>query len=129
MHKVVLSSPFTRERACALIRKAPDGYVASIAEPKRSLDQNNLMWSLCTDVSIAMPGGHRFTPDEWKARFMHACGWECQFLPGLTDERPFPIGFRSSKLTKKQMGALIDFILAWGAEQGIKWTCDVERAA
>jgi hypothetical protein len=48
-------------------------------------------------------------------------GWECQFVEGL-DGRPFPKGFRSSHLTKKQMSDLIEFILAWGSENGVKWS-------
>src|SRR4051812_5039407 len=113
MHKVVLSSNFARRRACALIQRAPEGYVASVAEPSRTLDQNNRLWAMLTDVSVSMPQGRRHTPDDWKCIFMSACGWEVQFLEGL-DGRPFPQGFRSSKLTKAQMSALIDFIDAWG---------------
>jgi hypothetical protein len=126
-HKVILTNPFSRERFKRIVDKAPSGYVAEVREPKRTLEQNDLMWSLLTQVSIACPGGHRYTPDEWKSRFMHACGWECQFLPGISDGHPFPVGFRSSKLSKKQMSNLIDFILAWGAEQGLN--LDLEKAA
>jgi hypothetical protein len=121
VHKIILEGDFSRARAKMLIDKAPHGYVAELREPKRTLEQNDLMWSLLTKISVACPGGHRFTPDEWKSRFMQACGWECQFLPGIADGRPFPVGFRSSKLTKGQMSNLIEFILAWGAEQGIDW--------
>ena len=52
---------------------------------------------------------------------MNACGWECQFLEGL-DGRPFPQGFRSSHLTKSQMSNLIEWLLAFGAEHGVRWT-------
>ena len=69
------------------------------------------------------------TPDEWKPRIMHACGFECQFLPGILDGHPFPVGFRSSQLTKKQMSALIDWMQAWGDEQGIRWSDPAERKA
>lgn len=126
-HRVVLNSDFARRRACQIIMQAPKGYVMEAREMKRTLEQNDFMWSILTQISIAQPGGHRFTPDEWKCRFMHACGWECQFLPGIADERPFPVGFRSSKLNKSQMSALLEFILAWAAEQGIN--LDMEQAA
>ena len=121
MHKIILHNGYNRERAKRLIDKAPDGYVASIAEPTRTLDQNNRLWAMLTDVSVAMPGGRRHTPDDWKAVFMNACGWECQFLEGL-DGRPFPQGFRSSKLAKAQMSTLIDFIQAFGDENGVRWS-------
>jgi hypothetical protein len=60
-------------------------------------------------------------PEVWKAIFMAACGHEVQFEHGL-DDRPFPIGFRSSRLTKAQMGDLIEFIYAYGSKHNIKWS-------
>lgn len=127
MHKVVLSSNFARRRACALIQRAPEGYVASIAEPTRTVAQSDKMWAMLTDISVAMPLGRRHTPDDWKAIAMNACSWECAFLEGL-DGRPFPIGFRSSKLSKSQMSTLLDWLQAFGDENGVRWT-EEEKAA
>jgi hypothetical protein len=127
-HKVILSSEFYRSRARHLIDKAPAGYVMTLDEPKRTLDQNNKLWAMLTDVSVAMPLGRRHTPDDWKAIFMNACGWECQFVEGL-DGRPFPKGFRSSHLTKSQMGDLINFIQAFGDEHGVRWSDEAKDAA
>ena len=128
-HRTVLTSDFARQRAVRLVLGAPDGYVATVAEPKRTLSQNDLFWQMLTDISIAKPGGDRYTPEEWKPRIMQACGWECQFLPGILDGHPFPVGFKSSQLTVKQMGALIDWMQAWGDEQGIPWTHEKKDAA
>jgi hypothetical protein len=128
MHKVILGNDFTRARAKAIIDKAPKGYVAEVKEPKRTLDQNNKLWAMLTDVSVAMPMGRRHTPDDWKAIFMNACGWECQFVEGL-DGRPFPKGFRSSHLTKSQMGDLINFIQAFGDEHNVRWSDEARNAA
>jgi hypothetical protein len=127
-HKVILSSDFYRSRARHLIDKAPAGYVMTLNEPKRTLDQNNKLWAMLTDVSVAMPLGRRHTPDDWKAIFMNACGWECQFVEGL-DGRPFPKGFRSSHLTKSQMGDLINFIQAFGDEHGVRWSDEAKDEA
>lgn len=126
-HTVRLTSPAARQRVCELAQKAPQGFVATIAEPRRTMDQNDKLWAMLTDVSVSMPQGRRHTPDDWKAIFMNACGWECQFLEGL-DGRPFPQGFRSSKLTKAQMSTLIDFIDAWGSENGVRWTHERDAA-
>lgn len=59
-------------------------------------------------------------PDDWKAILMNACGWDVQFLEGL-DGRPFPIGFRSSHMTVKQMIDLIEYMQAFGDENGVIW--------
>jgi hypothetical protein len=120
-HTVRLGDDFARSRARRIIDLAPPGYVMTVREPKRTLDQNDKMWAMLTDISVAMPLGRRHTPDDWKAIAMNACGWECQFCEGL-DGRPFPMGFRSSNLTKSQMSTLIDWLQAFGDEHGVKWT-------
>jgi len=61
------------------------------------------------------------TPDVWKHLVMHACGHDVQFEIGL-DGKPFPTGFRSSKLTVGQMSDLIEWIYAYGAEHNVQWS-------
>lgn len=128
MHKVILTNRFSRERFKRIVDQAPEGYVAEVREPTRTLDQNNRMWAMLTDISVAMPLGRRHTPDDWKAIAMNACSWECAFLEGL-DGRPFPVGFRSSKLSKAQMSTLIDWLQAFGDENGVRWSEEARNAA
>ena len=116
-----LISPAVRQRAIDAILAAPEGHIVTIAEPTRNLSQNARLWAMLGDVSKAEPMGRKMTAEEWKIAFMAACGWEVQFLEGL-DGRPFPAGFRSSRMTVRQMADLITFIGAWGEEQGIRWS-------
>ena len=116
-----LVSPSVRDRAAKAVLDAPSGHIVEIREPTRSLGQNAMLWACLNDISRAEPMGRKLTPDEWKAVFMAACGWDVQFLEGL-DGRPFPAGFRSSKMTVKQMADLLTFIMAWGNENGIRWS-------
>ena len=118
---IKLIGPDQRFHAAKLIEQAPDGYIVTIKEPTRSLDQNAKMHAMLGDISKAMPDGRRHTRDDWKCLFMHACGWEVQFLDGL-DGRPFPSGFRSSHTTVRQMADLITFISAYGDERGVAWS-------
>ena len=127
-HVTILSGLVARERAKKLIDQAPAGYVASVTEPRRTDDQNAKMWAMLSDVSAAMPEGRRHTPEDWKAIFMNAAGWEVQFLPGL-DNRPFPSGFRSSRMSKQQMGDLLDYIASYGDQHGVVWTDPEQQAA
>lgn len=120
-HTVALSNPYSRLRAHALIDKAPPSYFCRIEAPKRTDDQNAKLWAMLTDVSVSKPQGRKHTPEMWKCIFMQACGHEVQFLNGL-DGLPFPAGFRSSRMTKAQMSELIEFIGAWGSENGVKWS-------
>ncbi len=120
-HVIALCNPRSRLRAHALIDKAPPSYVCKIEAPKRTGEQNDKLWAMLTDVSVSKPQGRMHTPEMWKCIFMAACGHEVQFLPGL-DGLPFPAGFRSSRMTKRQMADLITFIQAWGDENGVRWT-------
>lgn len=113
-----LVSRLNRERAKTLIDQAPDRALMNIRPETRSSEQNNLLWALLSEVSRAKPDGRMHTPDIWKCLFMQACGHAVQFEVGL-DGKPFPLGFRSSRLTKDQMTDLIEFILQYCAEKGV----------
>jgi len=125
---IVLSNPVARERAKRLIDAAPPRAVMNVREPKRTGEQNDKMWAMLSDVSRAKPEGRRHTPEDWKAIFMNACGWEVQFIEGL-DGRPFPQGFRSSRMTVGQMIDLINFIQAYGDQHGVLWSDQAREAA
>ena len=113
----------TRQRALArrCVDEAPDGYVVTIREPRRSLDQNAKFHAMLADISKAKPLGREHTPDIWKALMLKACGHQVQFALGI-DGEPFPIGFRSSKLNKSQMSDIIEFMYQFGAENDVKWS-------
>jgi hypothetical protein len=121
MKTIRLYGPVQRAYAKTQVDAAPDGWIATLREPTRSLDQNARLWAMLNDVARVEPMGRKHTPDEWKAIFMQAAGWESAFLPGLSGGF-FPIGFRSSQLTVRQMADLITYIMAWGDEQGIPWS-------
>ncbi|GHE82387.1 hypothetical protein GCM10019059_44920 [Camelimonas fluminis] len=116
---VVLRSDYQRSLAKAIIDRAPVNAVVSVREAGRTNDQNALLWALLSDVSRAKPEGRHWTPETWKCAFMHALGHQVQFCEGLDGSGPFPLGFRSSRLTVRQMVDLIDMIHAYGARHGV----------
>lgn len=119
---VVITSPEARNRAVRWCEEAPDGTTVRYYKPGRTLSQNDRMWAMLTDVASQKEhNGQRYSTDQWKQLFMHACGHEVHFMAGLSGE-PFPAGFRSSKLSKEQMGELMDFMEAWGAQNGVRWS-------
>jgi hypothetical protein len=115
---LVIDSHYRRQQAHKLVEAAPIGAVLTIKPASRSADQNAKLWALLSDISRAMPGGRRHTPEVWKELFCHACGHAVQFEMGLNGQ-PFPTGFRTSRMSKAEMSDLIEFISAWAAEQGI----------
>jgi hypothetical protein len=118
---LIIRGPTQRSLLLDYAWRLPIDTVVSFKGLTRTLDQNARFWAMLGDVSKQEPLGRRYTADQWKVVFMNACGWECQFLETL-EGTPFPVGFRSSKLTVRQMADLITFIQAWGDEYGIEWS-------
>ena len=118
----VLHTDRIRENACRAILRAEPGYVVTIAEPTRSSEQNAKMWAMLSDIARAKPEGRSWTPEVWKAAFLHCLGHQVQFAEGLDGSGPFPLGFRSSKLSKAQMSDLIEVITEYGARHGVQWS-------
>jgi len=118
---VILRGPPQRRLAKELVDRAPDDAVVNIREATRTLDQNALMWAMLSDISRAQPEGRKHTTEVWKALFMHALDHEVRFEMGLNGE-PFPVGFRTSHLSKQQMADLITFIAEYGDRHGVRWT-------
>lgn len=118
---ISLQSQKQRDVAKSLIDLAPSGAVVTIRLSKRTSDQNAYLWSLISDVSRAKPEGRTHTPEVWKALFMAACGHMVQFEAGIDGGPPFPVGFRSSRMTKKEMSDLIEFIIEYGTRHGVAW--------
>lgn len=117
---LIIRSAFDRERATRWISKAPSGTRVTFQGVKRSLPQNDRMWAMLTEVAEqATHCGRKYTADQWKVLFMHACGREVQFIPALDGSTFIPWGNRSSELSKQEMSDLIEFIMSWGLEHGV----------
>ena len=124
---VVIDSQYRRDLAHKLVAAAPVGAVMTISPAKRTTDQNARFWAMLSDISRAKPEGRVHTPEAWKALFMHALGHSVRFEMGLNGE-PFPVGFRSSQLTKAQMSDLMEFMSAWAAEKGVIFSNEARAA-
>ncbi len=120
---IILAGARQRDMAHRLIDAAKDGFIVNVREPTRNEDQNSRMWAMLSDVARSKPEGRHWTTDAWKAAFMHALGWQVQFAEPLDGQGgPFPIGFRTSKLTVRQMADLITTIQEYGDRHGVAWS-------
>jgi cytochrome c5 len=118
-----------RARAVKYVASAPAGTRLEFRAAKRTLPQNDRMWAMLTDIAAQKEHcGRKYTPDQWKVLFMHACGREMQFVPTLDGQSFMPLGYRSSELSKDEMSALIDFMLSWGAENAVTFHDQAEAA-
>lgn len=127
----ILTGPGSRDVFKRIVDQAPYGAVASVKLPTRTLDQNNKMHAMLSDVARSKPGGRKLTADQWKCLFMDAVAKETKnasftsrWEPSLDGEGVVNTGYRSSRLAKDEMAELISFIDAWGTENGVIWSDD-----
>lgn len=127
---IVVYGNTERQRAINWASKAPLGTRIEFKAAKRSLDQNSRMWAMLTDVATQKEhAGRKYTPDQWKVLFMHAIGREVQFIPSLDNSTFIPWGQSSSDLSVGEMSELMDFIEAWGVQNGVSFTEHSSEAA
>jgi len=119
---IILRGKSQREAAKRLIDQAPDDHCVAIGEETRSQQQNRLLWPLIADIQAQIPEAATYSADDMKLRFLHLLGQEMRFLPTLEGNGMFPVGLRSSTLTKSQFSALIEIIFAWAAPLGVNWS-------
>lgn len=119
---LILANDTIRAKAIHWIKHLPEGTRVEFKGPKRTLPQNDLFWSLLTEVATQKThGGSKYSPDQWKVIFLHAIGREVQFIPALDGKGFIPWGQSSSDLSKSEMTDLIEFIYSWGAENGVQF--------
>lgn len=116
---VRLVGPSQRAFAHRLIDEAPDGYVMKLGEETRNDQQNRAMHGWIKVIRQHDPDMRVFTPDQCKLRFLDALGEEMAYLPKLENSGFFPVGLRSSTLTKAQFAALLTIIDGYAAARGI----------
>ena len=128
--KFQLSHDLARRRAVEAVANAPAGWVVTVKEPSRSLDQNAALWPLLQEFSAQLlwPVNGRMVkmePEEWKDVLSAAFrGEQARLAMGL-DGGFVMLGLRTSKMGKKQFGEFLDFLHATAADRGI----NIDRAA
>lgn len=123
---LTLDSTARREQAIDWIRKAKTGSRVEFKGPARSVDQNSRFWAMLTDCAVqGRINDRRFNTEDWKTMFMTAYaeerGVEIRHLPALNRAGMIPCGRSSSDLSVQEMSELMEWIAAWGAENGIKF--------
>lgn len=121
MQKFYLISGKVRENAAHAVMTAPDGWVVEVKPRTRSIAQNSRMWAMLTDISRQVDWyGQKLAPDEWKDVFTAALKRQ-NVVPGV-DGGFVVIGARTSKMTIREMGDLMELMSAFGAERGVQFT-------
>jgi hypothetical protein len=96
-----------------VITAAPVGTRIEMKAARRTLDQNAKMWAALSEIAVQKKH----------------CGREVQFIPSLDGSTFIPWGQSSSDLTKAEMSDLLEFIVSWCAQNGVKLHDRQEQAA
>jgi hypothetical protein len=105
------------------VETAINGTRVTIDAPKRTNEQNKLLWVLLNKISAKVEhAGRKLPPDIWKAVFMFQLGKEVEFVPSL-DGEIVALGYRSSELSKEDMSNLIELIYSENAQ---RWRIDLD---
>lgn len=128
MEKQVFSlvSPLVRRNAALAIANAPEGYRCEIRPKTRTLAQNDLMWSVLTDISkqvefVVNGALIKVSPEEVKDILTAGLKREMRMAQGI-DGGMVILGQRTSKMTIRQMTELIELAHAFGTQRGVEWS-------
>jgi hypothetical protein len=95
--------------------------VIEVKEKTRSTEQNSRMWAMLADVSSQVDWyGQKLKPDEWKDVFSASLKKQ-KAVPGL-DGGFVILGQKTSKMSIREMGELMDLMEAFGAEKGVRFS-------
>ena len=110
----------SRDNAKMMIDCVPDGYVVSIKEGTRSLEQNAMLWAVLNDISKQVKWyGQHLTDYEWKDVLTAALKKE-KVVPGINGGFVV-LGQRTSKMSKKEFAELLEIAYAFGTQQRVKF--------
>ena len=123
--KFILAHDLARRRAVAAVASAPDGFVVTVEEPRRNLEQNAMMWVLLqafADQLVWPVNGQmvKLEAEEWKDLLTAAFRQETvRVAMGLRGGMVM-LGTRTSKMGKQQMADFITFIQSEAADRGVE---------
>lgn len=126
---IVLHTPPDRQRAHHWIDRVPDGTRLEFKNRRRTNEQNSKMWACLTDVAEQVEWyGQKLSAEDWKDVFSASLR-KARVVPGIDPGTYVPLGMRTSDMSKEEMSGMIELMLAFGAERGVRFHDDLGEAA
>jgi len=124
---VLQPTPHPARQNCALfvLHGAPDGYVVTVSEPNRNLEQNAAQWPILEAFSQQLQwpvNGSmvEMSPEEWKDVLTAAFRRETVRVAMGLDGGMVMLGQRTSKFSKREFSDWLEFLNATAAIRGVK---------
>lgn len=130
----ILAHDTARRGAMAAVSNAPEGHVVTIAEPAKRREQEEKYHAMIGDIASQWKFmGQRVDKDDAKrllvdafAKAMRDAGTplhhDGRVVPSLDGQRVVQLGIQTSKFYKAEASEFIEFLSAWGAENGIEFS-------
>jgi hypothetical protein len=109
-------------------------YVVTIDEPKRSLVRNAQLHAVISDIADQLKWhGDYYDTEDWKrmltAGWMRATQRKIKLVPAVDGSGIDVLYQRTSRLTEAECRELIQYIYAFGVDQGVKFKDPHEEQA
>lgn len=118
---VTIRNSEDRQRVATWSRNVPEGTTVEFRAPRRSIDQNALMWSYLGQISKQVEWyGQKLSSEDWKD-VLTASLRRTRVVPGIDAGTFVPLGMRTSQMTKQELSDLLELIHAFAAERGVKF--------
>ena len=113
-----------RKMAAQFCMQAPEGFVCTIQEPNRTLEQNSAQWPIleafAQQLQWPVNGAMTYlTAEEWKDILTAAFKKETVRVAQGLDGGMVLLGFRASKFGKKEFSDWLEFLHATAAHRGV----------
>jgi hypothetical protein len=96
--------------------------VITLSRPNRTIEQNNKLWPMLTDIAKQVVWyGQKYSKEDWKDMITSALTPEQRVAPGLNGGVVL-LGMSTSRMNKKEFSDLIELIYCFGAQQGVQWS-------
>jgi sulfite reductase beta subunit-like hemoprotein len=120
--RFILAHQQAKSNAMAYIAEAPTDWVVSVKPGTRSLEQNARLWAMLSDVSQQVEWyGKKLSPEDFKHVFTASLR-KLSVVPNLDGTGFVALGLSTSRMSKAELGELMDLIEAFGAERGVVWS-------
>lgn len=113
---------------CKAMLLAGHRLTLEIRKATRSSEQNARMWAMLTEIARQVEWhGQKLTAEDWKDMATAALKRQ-RVVPGI-DGGFVVLGQQTSRMTVAEMAELMDFLEAFGAQQGVRFSAPEYREA
>ena len=128
----IMAHDTARRNAIKAVQEAPEGFVVTVAEPKRNSDQNAKFHAICADIARSKLewGGKPRSGAQWKVLLVsgHAVATKegADMMPGLEGEF---VNLRESTalMSVRRSASLIEYAMAFCAMHGVQLSAPKDR--